>query len=223
MTVNLTRIYTRLGDSGETHLGDMSRVPEDPSADRGLRDGRRAERADRARADDRGPAAGLRRLAAAGSRTTCSTSAPTSRRPRTTRARAPAGAPRADGVARGALRRGQRDARAAQVVRAPRRHAGPPRSCTSAGRSAGAPSGSRSPAATSSTPRSCATSTGSRTCCSSSAGAPTAATSRCGSRAATAVAARRQRRTLSTIAVDSARPSAPIAAAPTTNASWAWA
>ena len=26
MTVNLTRIYTRLGDSGETHLGDMSRV-----------------------------------------------------------------------------------------------------------------------------------------------------------------------------------------------------
>ena len=26
MTVNLTRIYTRLGDSGDTHLGDMSRV-----------------------------------------------------------------------------------------------------------------------------------------------------------------------------------------------------
>jgi cob(I)alamin adenosyltransferase len=26
VTVNLTRIYTRLGDSGETHLGDMSRV-----------------------------------------------------------------------------------------------------------------------------------------------------------------------------------------------------
>jgi cob(I)alamin adenosyltransferase len=26
MTVNLTRIYTRLGDRGETHLGDMSRV-----------------------------------------------------------------------------------------------------------------------------------------------------------------------------------------------------
>src|ERR1700693_3339102 len=26
MTVNLTSIYTRLGDSGETHLGDMSRV-----------------------------------------------------------------------------------------------------------------------------------------------------------------------------------------------------
>jgi cob(I)alamin adenosyltransferase len=28
MTVNLTRIYTRLGDKGETHLGDMSRVPK---------------------------------------------------------------------------------------------------------------------------------------------------------------------------------------------------
>lgn len=28
MTVNLTRIYTRLGDAGETHLGDMSRVPK---------------------------------------------------------------------------------------------------------------------------------------------------------------------------------------------------
>jgi cob(I)alamin adenosyltransferase len=28
MTVNLTRIYTRLGDSGETHLGDMSRAPK---------------------------------------------------------------------------------------------------------------------------------------------------------------------------------------------------
>ncbi|MGZ4167958.1 MAG: cob(I)yrinic acid a,c-diamide adenosyltransferase [Solirubrobacteraceae bacterium] len=28
MTVNLTHIYTRLGDGGETHLGDMSRVPK---------------------------------------------------------------------------------------------------------------------------------------------------------------------------------------------------
>jgi cob(I)alamin adenosyltransferase len=26
MTINLTRIYTKLGDGGETHLGDMSRV-----------------------------------------------------------------------------------------------------------------------------------------------------------------------------------------------------
>jgi cob(I)alamin adenosyltransferase len=28
VTVNLTRIYTKLGDSGDTHLGDMSRVPK---------------------------------------------------------------------------------------------------------------------------------------------------------------------------------------------------
>ena len=28
MTVNLTRIYTKLGDAGDTHLGDMSRVPK---------------------------------------------------------------------------------------------------------------------------------------------------------------------------------------------------
>src|ERR671939_857754 len=28
MTGNLTLIYTRLGDGGETHLGDMSRVPK---------------------------------------------------------------------------------------------------------------------------------------------------------------------------------------------------
>jgi cob(I)alamin adenosyltransferase len=28
MTVNLTRIYTKLGDGGETHLGDMSRAPK---------------------------------------------------------------------------------------------------------------------------------------------------------------------------------------------------
>jgi cob(I)alamin adenosyltransferase len=28
VTVNLTRIYTKLGDEGETHLGDMSRVPK---------------------------------------------------------------------------------------------------------------------------------------------------------------------------------------------------
>jgi cob(I)alamin adenosyltransferase len=28
VTVNLTRIYTKLGDGGDTHLGDMSRVPK---------------------------------------------------------------------------------------------------------------------------------------------------------------------------------------------------
>jgi cob(I)alamin adenosyltransferase len=28
VTINLTRIYTRLGDDGQTHLGDMTRVPK---------------------------------------------------------------------------------------------------------------------------------------------------------------------------------------------------
>ena len=60
-----------------------------------------------------------------------------------------------------------------KLLRAPRRHARPPRSCTSAARSAGAPSAARSPAATTSTPSACATSTGSRTCCSSSRAART--------------------------------------------------
>jgi cob(I)alamin adenosyltransferase len=31
MTVNLTKIYTRLGDDGQTHLGDMSRVSKTDS------------------------------------------------------------------------------------------------------------------------------------------------------------------------------------------------
>ena len=83
MTVNLTRIYTRLGDSGETHLGDMSRVPKthprieaygtvdelNAQIGRGA-DGRRAAR--------RSTPSGW-----GGFRTTCSTSAPTSRPRRT--------------------------------------------------------------------------------------------------------------------------------------------
>ena len=60
MTVNLTRIYTRLGDGGETHLGDMSRVAEDAPADRGLRHRRRAQRAARRRARPGRPARALR-------------------------------------------------------------------------------------------------------------------------------------------------------------------
>ena len=51
---------------------------EDASADRGLRDGRRAQRAARRRARAAGAARALRRASCAGSRTTCSTSAPTS-------------------------------------------------------------------------------------------------------------------------------------------------
>ena len=42
-----------LGDGGETHLGDMSRVPKTDPADRGLRDRRRAQLAARRGADGR--------------------------------------------------------------------------------------------------------------------------------------------------------------------------
>ena len=93
MTVNLTRIYTRLGDGGETHLGDMSRVPkthprieaygtvDELNAQLGVALApRRAARA-------------LRGLAAARSRTTSSTSAPTSRSPRAASASACASSP----------------------------------------------------------------------------------------------------------------------------------
>ena len=82
MTVNLTRIYTRLGDGGETHLGDMSRVPktharieaygtvDELNAQLGvaLAQGGLPER--------------YVTLARSASRTTCSTSAPTSACPR---------------------------------------------------------------------------------------------------------------------------------------------
>ena len=75
--VNLTRIYTRTGDDGTTALGDMSRA--------GKNDPRLAAYADVDEANSAigvalalgEPARGRRRAAAAGSRTTCSTSAPT--------------------------------------------------------------------------------------------------------------------------------------------------
>ena len=51
MTVNLTRIYTKLGDGGETHLGDRSRVRKDDPRIEAYGDGRRARRAPRRRAD----------------------------------------------------------------------------------------------------------------------------------------------------------------------------
>ena len=82
MTVNLTRIYTRLGDSGETHLGDMSRVPKThPRIEAyGTVDELNAHIGVALTID--GPARRLRRVARDGSRTTCSTSAPTSPRRR---------------------------------------------------------------------------------------------------------------------------------------------
>ena len=81
MTVNLTRIYTRLGDGGETHLGDMSRVPKTHARIEayGTVDELNAQLGV-ALAPGR-PARALRALARSASRTTSSTSAPTSRVP----------------------------------------------------------------------------------------------------------------------------------------------
>ena len=70
--------------------------------------------------------------------------------------------------------------RAAALLRPAGRHRRRPRSCTSAARSAGAPSAARCSSRTP-TPRSSATSTASPTCSSSSPAAPTTATSRSGS------------------------------------------
>ena len=77
MTVNLTRIYTRLGDDGETHLGDMSRVPKThPRIEAyGTVDELNAQLGVAAH----GPRHAATPTGSAGSRTTSSTSAPTSR------------------------------------------------------------------------------------------------------------------------------------------------
>ena len=113
---------------------------QDAPADRGLRHRRRAQRADRRRAHDARPARAPRRVAAA------DPERPLRRRrrhlgPRGRRARAPARAARADRLARGGLRRGQRRPAAAEVLRAARRHARRRLTCTSAAPSAGARSG----------------------------------------------------------------------------------
>src|SRR3954467_13252633 len=137
MTVNLTRIYTKLGDGGETHLGDMSRVPKTHPrieaygdvdeltaliglalATGGLREReaggagrRRARRADGGVAATRAERAVRRRRGPVGA----------------ARPRRGAAAAARDGrvrrVARAGLRRGQRDARAAEVLRAAGRDA----------------------------------------------------------------------------------------------------
>ncbi len=77
MTVNLTRIYTKLGDGGETHLGDMSRVSKlDPRVEAyGTVDELNATLG--VALLQPGLPAALRRRGCAACRTTCSTSAPT--------------------------------------------------------------------------------------------------------------------------------------------------
>ena len=87
MTVNLTRIYTRLGDDGETHLGDMSRVPKThPRIEAyGTVDELNAQLGVALALPSR--AGALRRRSCGGSRTTCSTSARTSPSPTAATAR----------------------------------------------------------------------------------------------------------------------------------------
>ena len=82
MTVNLTRIYTKLGDGGETHLGDMSRVSKlHPRVEAyGTVDELNATR--RRGAAAARPARDASPRGSAACRTTCSTSAPTCRCPR---------------------------------------------------------------------------------------------------------------------------------------------
>ena len=81
MTVNLTRIYTKLGDGGETHLGDMSRVSKlHPRVEAyGTVDELNAAIGVALLAA--GHARAVRAVAARACRTTCSTSAPTCRCP----------------------------------------------------------------------------------------------------------------------------------------------
>ena len=122
MTVNLTRIYTRLGDGGETHLGDMSRVPktherieaygtvDELNAQLGvaLAQGGLNERT----------AQWLQRVQNDLFDVGADISVPEGGERERLRV-----VPGADDVARGGLRRGERRAAGAEVLRPPRRHA----------------------------------------------------------------------------------------------------
>ena len=152
MTVNLTRIYTKLGDGGETHLGRHEPGVQAAPARGGLRHRRRAELATigvallqpglpeasqawlRARAER--PARRRRRPVGAGSRAI-----------RAERERLRVGPAYTEWLEQ-ALRRGQRQARAAALVRDPRRHPSRRAPARRAAPSAAAPSAARSPWAT---------------------------------------------------------------------------
>ena len=77
MTVNLTRIYTKLGDGGETHLGDMSRVPKTHPRIEAYGDVDELNARSASTLALPGPPRAARRAGCGGSRTTCSTWAPT--------------------------------------------------------------------------------------------------------------------------------------------------
>ena len=152
MTINLTRIYTRLGDGGETHLGDMSRVPKtDPRIEAyGTIDELGAVLGVALTLEQLPEGFGewLRHIQNDLFDLGADIAVPEDDSRERLRV-----LPEQTEWLEAALRRGQRDARAAEVVRALRAAPRRRRSCTCAGRSAGAPSAGRSPAARRSTPR----------------------------------------------------------------------
>ena len=179
MTINLTRIYTKLGDGGETHLGDMSRVPKtDPRIEA------------YGAVDELGAHIGValtlpelpdaQPAGCGGSRTTCSTSAPTWRSPRNDRERL-----RLVPEQVGWLEQRCDEVNAElEPLRSFVLSGGTPAAawlhvCRTVCRRAERRASARRRA---STPRRCAISTGSAICCSSWRAGPTAAMSRCGSR-----------------------------------------
>jgi nicotinate-nucleotide--dimethylbenzimidazole phosphoribosyltransferase len=179
MTVNLTRIYTKLGDDGETHLGDMSRVPKThPRIEAYGEIDELNSHLGVARAMDlpEGWAAWLTHIQNDLFDVGADLSVPPSRRPGTA-----CGCARADRWLE--ERCDEVNARCRRCGRSccPAAARSPP-SSTSAGRSAGAPSAGSSPSRTP-TPRCAGTSTGCRTCSSSSPAArtPRRAPSRSGS------------------------------------------
>ena len=86
MTVRLTRIYTKTGDAGQTHLGDMSRVAKTDPRLVAFADVDEANSVIGVGAGARGARSRRSPTCCAASRTTCSTSAPTSA-PRSRRTR----------------------------------------------------------------------------------------------------------------------------------------
>ena len=142
MTVNLTRIYTRLGDGGETHLGDMSRVPKTHPRIEAYGE-----------IDELNAHIGVALTTAGLPERSADWLRPRAERPlrRRRRPRVPPGGERerlrvlADQVTwlERACDEVNADARAAEVLRPARAAPRRPRSCTSAARSAAAPSAAR--------------------------------------------------------------------------------
>ena len=184
--VRLTRIYTKTGDAGQTHLGDMSRVSKT--------DPRLVAYAD---VDETNSVLGVALALGAPEPERRRPAAQHPERPVRRRRRplhpghagpgVPAAADhrRLHRAARGGVRRVQRGAAEADQLHPPRRHRRPRRCCTRRGWSPGAPSAASGrcwpSTPTARTPRPPATSTGCRTCCSSWPAPPTRAATSSGS------------------------------------------